>query len=288
MEHPIFGDVAPYVQNDEVRKRSDNPPTKQVDLSFPARYPDNKPGPRTPFHGNLSVGLPSKRDKALSDTSQGAARRRLHTCLQDVATAQAEVDRVKRAEAIVNEKKSAASAKAGRAETALKKARKANAPIDVADSILRGVEPAPSAVRKAKAALDSAEADWERCNRQLKQLEPEILAVERALSAGQARRDAAIVELVALSVGTLLAEYHSAQQRLAEVENALKKINANGCGLLVNSTNWSILPSHWDGKPSDFRPDQTLALQWRDWIESLKSDPEALLPVQSKRNRIAA
>jgi hypothetical protein len=259
-------------------------------LRSPERFPDNKAGPRTPFSGNLSQGLPSGPAQTLTATSEAEARARLHSCLQDIAAAQAEVDRVKRAEAIVEQKRIAASAKAGRAERALTKARKAVAPIDVAGAILAGNEPAPSSVHKAKTALDAADAEWERYGRQLKQLEPEILAAKRSLSVAENARDAAIAEIVALGVGPLLDEYRAVARRLAEVENVLEKINGNGCGLLVNSTGWNILPKYWDGKRSDFRPDQTLASLWRDAIGSLKQDHESALPGQTPagRKRLAA
>ena len=241
-------------------------------IAFPDRFPNIDPGPRTPFHGNLSIGTHIGPAKALTGLSEAEARARLHSCVQDIADAQAEVDRVNRAKAIVEKKRIAASTKMDRAERALSKAREPNARADVAGAILRGAEPTPSAVSRAKASLNAAEDEWQNWKRKGDQLEPEMLAAQRSLAAAHSARDAAVAEIVALGVRPLLDALHQAQQRLADVENALRKLNRMGFG---------ILPNHWDSLPVDFAPDPALADEWRSAIDALKTDPQAPLPGQA-------
>jgi hypothetical protein len=135
MEHPIFGDVAPYVQNDEPRKRADKsdlPPSKRVNLQSPRRlvndpvagvYEETR---GVPFHGNLNSGTPVSPALALTGLSEAEARSKLTASFDRIAEAQAGVDCVNRARAMIEAKRVDASGRAARAEKALARARPHN------------------------------------------------------------------------------------------------------------------------------------------------------------------
>jgi hypothetical protein len=77
-------------------------------------------------------------------------------------------------------------------------------------------------------------------------------------------------------VAPLLAAYREAQQRLADITNALRQVPL------------SSLPANWDAK-RDYTPAPELAKDWHRAIEALKTDSQALLPGQDspmKRKRL--